>query len=162
MSEKLTEEQKRKNLSDEVVKLRREGKVIIFECDELNIYDVKSLTNNQPVEGLLYDLNRDAVTCATWIAQSDDPVWVNNFASGVVIEYLHNDRAALQQKYDLLLSEVKAAMEEMRSYRKVFKPLLGISTEAVGADKAYEECFDILRRHIKEELIPEAKEGKDD
>jgi adenine-specific DNA methylase len=53
-------------------------------------------------------------------------------------------------KYDLLLSEVKAAMEEMRSYRKVFKPLLGISTEAVGADKAYEECLAILRKHIKE------------
>lgn len=163
MSEKLTEEQKRKNLSDEVVKLRREGKVIIFECDELNIYDVKSLTNNQPVEGLLYDLNRDAVTCATWIAQSDDPVWVNNFASGVVIEYLHNDRAALQQKYDLLLSEVKAAMEEIEKVGKEkWKAYKEFHTGPY--DEGYSDgadcCGDILRKHIKEELIPEAKEDK--
>ncbi len=44
---------------------------------------------NQPIEGILYDLNRDEATCLAFV--DDDPTWVNNYASTQVIKYLVNE-----------------------------------------------------------------------
>lgn len=57
---------------------------------------------------------------------------------------------ALQQKYDLLLAGIKAAMEDIRAYQEVGKPLLAFSELAAGADKAYENSLECIRKHIKE------------
>lgn len=83
MSEKLTDEQKRIDLVDLI---RKEYK-----------------------EGLLYDLNRDMVTCLTWISQPDSEVWINNCASGIVIEYLCKQRDTLRAE----LEEWKADAERL-------------------------------------------------
>lgn len=41
----------------------------------------------QPTGGLLYDLNRDQVTI---LSSLDDPKWVNDYASSMVIVELKN------------------------------------------------------------------------
>ena len=50
-----------------------EGDMVVANLDEF----VK-----QPIEGLLYDLNRDKATILTFI---NDPKWVNDFAVSLVI-----------------------------------------------------------------------------
>jgi len=106
MSEKkeLTEEEKRKNLSDLIFKKRKEEKVILATIDGFIECDLDSLVNNQPVDGLLYDLNRDLVTCLNWVEHSDDIVWVNNAASGIVIEYMSKQIDTLRAKIEELES----------------------------------------------------------
>jgi hypothetical protein len=101
MSEKeLTEIEKRKNLSDLISKKRQEGKVILATIDGFMEADLENLVNCQPVDGLLYDLNRDLVTCLSWVEASEDIVWVNNAASGIVIEYMSKQIDALRSERD--------------------------------------------------------------
>lgn len=41
----------------------------------------------QPLEGMLYDINRNTATILTFI---DDPKWVNDFALTKLLEYYYN------------------------------------------------------------------------
>ena len=41
----------------------------------------------QPLDGMLYDINRNAATILTFI---DDPKWVNDFALTKLLEYYYN------------------------------------------------------------------------
>jgi hypothetical protein len=41
-------------------------------------------------------------------------------------------------------------MEDIRAYQEVGKPLLAFSELAAGADKAYENSLECIRKHIKE------------
>ena len=58
----------------------------VVEDTPITVHDIEKLVN-QPVEGLLYDLNRDEATILTWI---DDPKWINDYACAMVIRYLMN------------------------------------------------------------------------
>lgn len=44
----------------------------------------------QPLEGMLYDINRDK---ATILANLKDPKWINDFALTVLLEYLTKNKA---------------------------------------------------------------------
>ena len=49
----------------------------------------------QPLEGQLYDINRDMATCLAFI---DEPMGVNNFASNVLIRYYYDKCKELEEK----------------------------------------------------------------
>lgn len=49
----------------------------------------------QPIEGQLYDINRDMATCLAFI---DEPMGVNNFASNVLIRYYYDRCKELEEK----------------------------------------------------------------
>lgn len=49
----------------------------------------------QPIEGQLYDINRDIATCLAFI---DEPMGVNNFASNVLIRYYYEKCKVLEEK----------------------------------------------------------------
>lgn len=104
----LTEEQKRKNLVDEILKKRKEGKIIFSTFDGFMEAKIGEIINNQPIDGLLYDLNRDLVTCLSWIAQPDSPIqWVNNAACGIVIEYMAKEKEDLKNRIVELENKIK-------------------------------------------------------
>lgn len=104
----LTEEQKRKNLVDEILKKRKEGKIIFSTFDGFMEAKIDEIINNQPVDGLLYDLNRDLVTCLSWIKNPDSPIqWINNAACGIVIEYMANEKGELKAKIAELENKIK-------------------------------------------------------
>ena len=63
----------------------KKGNVIISTFEGLAKMKISEIVK-QPVEGLLYDLNRDPATILTFIK---DPKWVNDYASMQVITYLH-------------------------------------------------------------------------
>ena len=75
-----------KTIKDEILNERTKGNVVINCNGELQVHDIEKLVN-QPVGGLLYDLNRDEATILTWI---DDPKWINDYACAMVIRYLMN------------------------------------------------------------------------
>jgi hypothetical protein len=86
--------------SDELKKLvldgRKEGKVVYWALpDQLCSADVSDFIK-QPVDGILWDLNRLEETVLTFM---DDPKWVNDFAVALTIR-------ALKEKVDQLEAEL--------------------------------------------------------
>ena len=76
---------KKESFRDEVLRLAKENKVVVMTFEGPMVMDLDEMIDNQPVEGLLYDLNRDGATILTFI---DDPKWVNDYAVMLVIKRL--------------------------------------------------------------------------
>ena len=62
------------------------GNIVVYTCEGLKQMKLEDIVK-QPVEGLLYDLNRDEATILTLIS---DPKWINDFASCQVIRKLYD------------------------------------------------------------------------
>ena len=67
-----------------VLSKEKEGKVVINTIEGLVSYNIEELIN-QPIGGLLYDLNRDRLTILTFIKEEK---WVNDYACMLVIKKL--------------------------------------------------------------------------
>lgn len=77
-----------KSLKERVLEAEAKNKVVFMTIDGPMSADLDKFIS-QPTEGLLYDMNRDRVTCLTWL---DDPkvgaFWINNFCAMKVITKL--------------------------------------------------------------------------
>lgn len=51
----------------------------------------------QPIDGQLYDLNRDMATCLTFIGE---PTWVNNLACNTLLTYYYDRIKELEKKLE--------------------------------------------------------------
>lgn len=67
-----------------ILNAHKEGKVVINTVEGPCIVSLEELVD-QPVEGILYDLNRSDSITLTFM---DDPKWINDFACAQVIRYL--------------------------------------------------------------------------
>jgi len=85
-AEPLSDEEK--NMVELLRKRKKEGKIVFFVLGDL-MQSTPEIICNQPADGLLWDLNRDEVTCVTFA--HNDPTWVNNFAVAQVIRFLHGE-----------------------------------------------------------------------
>ena len=63
----------------------KDGYVVFASADGLRKQPIEDFTQ-QPLEGMLYDINRDAATILTFL---DDPKWVNDFALTKLLEYYY-------------------------------------------------------------------------
>jgi hypothetical protein len=75
-----------KDIKEIVLNARKEGKVVILTSDGFRTISLEELVE-QPIEGLLYDLNRSEEVVMAFM---DDPKWINDFACVQVIRYLKN------------------------------------------------------------------------
>jgi len=80
------------NLKSFILKKRDNGQLVFRALDELMVVDVKDFIK-QPVDGILYDLNRLEEVALTFI---DDPKWVNDFAVALTIRALKARIKALE------------------------------------------------------------------
>lgn len=75
----------KQNIFDMQRKAFKEGKVLYNTCDGLMKANIEDLVN-QPVEGLLYDLNRDETTIGIIF---DEKKQMNELATISVLKFLH-------------------------------------------------------------------------
>jgi len=75
-----------KEIKELVIEEAKNGCIVVATFEGLVKYNLAEIVD-QPVDGLLYDLNRDEGTIFTFI---NDPKWVNDYASSQVIRYLKN------------------------------------------------------------------------
>lgn len=64
----------------------KDGYVVFASIDGLRKQKLEDFIQ-QPLEGMLYDINRDAATILTFVY---DPKWVNDFALTKLLEYYYN------------------------------------------------------------------------
>ena len=82
---------------DFILAKKKEGKSVYYVSpNELAVSALEDLCN-QPVEGILYDLNRDEASILAF-AGEDNPYWVNNYATAQVIRYLKGRVEDLEQQ----------------------------------------------------------------
>ena len=83
-----------KSIKDKVLKEYKKGNIIVAGIDGLQGMPIKEFIK-QPVEGILYDLNRDEATVLTLI---DNPKWVNDYAVSKVIVALKKRIKELEEQ----------------------------------------------------------------
>lgn len=76
----------KEDLKDMVLDAWKDGYVVFASIEGLYKQKLEHFTK-QPLEGMLYDINRDAATISTFL---DDPKWVNDFALTKLLEYYYN------------------------------------------------------------------------
>ena len=76
----------KEDLKDMVLDAWKDGYVVFASIDGLRKQKLEDFTQ-QPLDGMLYDINRNAATILTFI---DDPKWVNDFALTKLLEYYYN------------------------------------------------------------------------
>ena len=62
------------------------GNIAIMGIEGIMVMPMKQFLK-QPIEGMLYDLNRDMATVRTWI-RAGNPKWINDYAVCKVIREL--------------------------------------------------------------------------
>ncbi len=67
-----------------ILEKRKEGKLVVMGIEGPMSMDIKKFIQ-QPVDGILYDLNRLEETALTFL---EDPKWVNDFAVALTIREL--------------------------------------------------------------------------
>jgi len=98
--------EEKKSLRQIILEKRKAGKVVVMGIEGPMSMPLEDIVR-QPVDGLLYDLNRLEEVTLTFI---DDPKWVNDFAVALVIrklksniDELETEVGRLQNERDILL-----------------------------------------------------------
>lgn len=97
------------SIKELVLEEAKKGFLIIAGIEGLQKAELSKIVE-QPVEGLLYDLNRDPITILTFI---NDPKWVNDYACMQVIKFLHEKVNQLQFELDYMHDEKKTMLSDM-------------------------------------------------
>ena len=77
----------KEELRDRILEEEKKGNIVFWAIDELAIANLDEFIT-QPVEGILYDLNRLPEVVLTFI---DDRKWINDYAVYLVIQKLKNE-----------------------------------------------------------------------
>ena len=72
------------SIKDRILEEYNKGNVVVSGFEGLQVTPLDEIIK-QPVDGLLYDLNRDEATVLTFI---NNPKWVNDYAVAKVIRLL--------------------------------------------------------------------------
>ena len=76
----------RKSVCDWVLSEWDKGNLVYADIEGLKSIKLEEFVK-QPLDGMLYDINRNTATILTFL---DDPKWVNDFALTKLLEYYYN------------------------------------------------------------------------
>ena len=74
------------SIKDKVLSEWEKGNLVFADIEGLKSIKFEDFIQ-QPLDGMLYDINRNLATILTFI---DDPKWVNDFALTKLLEYYYN------------------------------------------------------------------------
>lgn len=82
------------SIRDKVLAEWDKGNLVYADVDGLKSIKFEDFIK-QPLEGMLYDINRCLPVIVTYI---DDPKWVNDFALTKLVEYYYNKCNEMEKK----------------------------------------------------------------
>ena len=129
------EEEKINNMIDDINEHAKNGEIICMTIDGPQVAKIEEIIK-QPLEGLLYDLNRNKATIYTNAKNSKSLRWVNDLAMIEVLSYLYNENKLLKEelensiKPDKKEAEVpkKEPAKTMKDFNKQGKPAPGVKS----------------------------------
>jgi len=74
------------SIRDKILAEWDKGNLVYADIEGLKSIKLEEFVK-QPLEGMLYDINRDTATILTFI---EEPEWVNDFALTKLLEYYYN------------------------------------------------------------------------
>ena len=80
------EQKELESIKDKVLSEWEKGNLVFADFEGLKSIKFEDFIQ-QPLDGMLYDINRNLATILTFI---DDPKWVNDFALTKLLEYYYN------------------------------------------------------------------------
>lgn len=83
-------------LRDKILEEYKNGNISYRTIEGVMSCPIESFVK-QPLEGMLYDLNRDRATVMSFL---DDPKWTNDFGLTVLLEHYYNRVKELEAKYE--------------------------------------------------------------
>lgn len=83
-----------KELRDKILEEYKNGKICYRTIEGVFSAKIEDFVK-QPLEGMLYDLNRDRATILSFL---DDPKWTNDLALTALLEYYYNRCKELESK----------------------------------------------------------------
>ena len=81
------------DIKDKILEEYRKGNVCFMTIEGINTEPVECFVQ-QPLSGILYDLNRDAATITAFL---EDPKWVNDLALTKLLEYYYGENRKLRK-----------------------------------------------------------------
>lgn len=84
------------NLKDLISEEYEKGNIVVASLGELQIYSLTEFVK-QPIEGILYDLNRSEAVVLTFLS---DPKWINDYAVCKVIRELKSRVEELEKEVE--------------------------------------------------------------
>ncbi len=102
-------------LKDSLLQEANKGNIIIASVDGINAVNLKEFLN-QPVDGILYDLNRSELVALTLI--NKDIKWINDYAVAQVIRELVGQIKTLEEEIKKVKTTMAQQMEIYNTYNK--------------------------------------------
>jgi len=96
------EQKEIETIRDKVLSEWNKGNLVFADIEGLKSIKFEDFIK-QPLEGMLYDINRDT---ATILSSIDSPKWVNDFALIKLLEYYYNKCNSLKEENKLLEDEL--------------------------------------------------------
>ena len=121
-----------------ILEKRKEGKLVVATHEGFMSVDIKEFIK-QPVDGILYDLNRLEEVSLTFI---DDPKWVNDFAVALTIRELYAENVKLKEYVAQL--ESCDLCDERAEYRQCQKCM---NNKLIGSHT--DEEYEALQKQVE-------------
>lgn len=109
-------------LLDKILKLQSDNKIAFMTMDGLHSIDIADF-DNQPLEGKLYDLNRDRATLYSMANEGKNKRWINDLAMVYFIEYLGECIEKQRQEIVNLKSDNKSKDKKIDALTKANEDL---------------------------------------
>jgi len=90
------------SIKEKILAEYQKGNVVVSNFEGLQIAELKEIIK-QPVDGLLYDINRNESVILTFI---EDPKWVNDYASTQIIRELKTQLEEMKSKYEKCINTI--------------------------------------------------------
>lgn len=110
---------------EKVLSLQEDNKITIMTIDGLYSMDISDF-DKQPLEGKLYDLNRDRASLYTMANEGKNKRWINDLAMVYFIEYWNNLIEKQNKEIDSLNSKLDLANNEIE---KLKQDIEGVTTK---------------------------------
>ncbi len=85
-----------KELAKKILEEYDKGNICYRTIEGVFSQKIENFTK-QPLEGMLYDIERDRATVMTFL---DDPKWTNDFALTMLLEHYYNRCVELEKKLE--------------------------------------------------------------
>lgn len=99
-------------IRESILKHKGENKIVFFTIDGPITASIPDFVK-QPLEGVLYDLNRDEATILTLV--DEDPKRVNDFALVQVLKHFESENQRLKEELEKKTKAVEKANELLLS-----------------------------------------------